>query len=113
MPSHPIMKGLPNYFVLDKEEIYGEPFCIPTPDELLTISWFEQGNVFRSGCVFKRGNGKIFYFQPGHETVPTYHNENVQKVITNAVRWAAPDKDSYHHHAREQLHLDMNLQMTP
>lgn len=92
MPSHPIMNGIPERFILEKEEIYGEPFGIPAPDELLTISWFEQGNVFRSGCIFKRGHGKIFYFQPGHESVPTYHNEIVQKVITNAVKWAAPNE---------------------
>ncbi len=90
-PSHPITRGLPRYFELEHEETYGEPFDIPTPDELLFIGWFSGGEVFRSGCCYRRGCGKIFYFQPGHETVPTYYNENVQKVITNAVRWAASE----------------------
>jgi len=91
MPNHPITKDIPEYFIIDKEEMYGEPFDIPAPDELIFMSWFEQGNVFRSGCVYRRGHGKVFYFQPGHETVPTYYNPYVQKIIVNAVRWAVPD----------------------
>jgi trehalose utilization protein len=70
--------------------MYGEHFDIPTPDELIFTSWFEGGEVFRSGCTYKRGNGKVFYFRPGHETYPTYHNKNIQRVITNAVKWAKP-----------------------
>ena len=89
--SHPIAEGLTDEkIVLEEEEIYGEPFSIPDPDELVFISWFECGAVFRSGCCYRRGKGKIFYFQPGHETVPTYHQKPIQKVITNAVRWAKP-----------------------
>jgi len=93
--GHPITQGVPLYFFLEKEEMYGEYFSIPTPDELIFISWFEGGNAFRSGCTFTRGIGKIFYFQPGHESYPSYHNENVQKVIANAIRWArpAPERD--------------------
>lgn len=91
VPSHPIVKDVPEYFKLDIEEMYGEPFGIPTPDEVVFISWFSRGNVFRSGCTFKRGNGKIFYFRPGHETSPTFHNKNIQKVISNAIYWANPD----------------------
>ncbi|MBE7066534.1 MAG: trehalose utilization protein ThuA [Ruminococcaceae bacterium] len=87
-PGHPIAQGIPEQFVLEPEEMYCEFFDIPQPDELVFISWFKGGEVFRSGCTFRRGNGKIFYFRPGHETNPSYHNENVQKVITNAVRWA-------------------------
>ena len=68
-----------------------EPFGIPEPDQTLMINWYDSGEVFRSGCTYKRGNGKIFYFQPGHETYPTYYIPDVQKVITNAVRWAMPD----------------------
>ena len=90
-PSHPIVRGLGRYFELEHEEIYGEPFDIPEPDELVLMGWYNGGEVFRSGCTYKRGNGKVFYFQPGHETVPTYHNESVQLVIKNAVRWAKPD----------------------
>jgi trehalose utilization protein len=89
-PGHPITEGLGEYIELDREEMYGEHFDIPAPDELVMVSWFEGGEVFRSGCTYKRGNGKVFYFRPGHETYPTYYNKEVQKVITNAVQWAAP-----------------------
>lgn len=87
-PSHPIAQGLGPCFELPAEEMYGEPFGIPTPDELIFISWFTGGEVFRSGATWRRGHGKIFYFRPGHETYPTYHDLNVQKVIANGVRWA-------------------------
>lgn len=89
-PSHPITAGLGEYFELEKEEMYGEHFDIPAPDQLVMVSWFEGGEVFRSGCTYQRGNGKVFYFRPGHETYPTYYNEDVQKVIVNAVKWASP-----------------------
>lgn len=89
-PGHPIADGLGEYFEIPKTEMYGERFDIPAPDELVFISWFEGGEVFRSGCCYYRGKGKIFYFRPGHETFPIFHQEEVQKVITNAVRWAAP-----------------------
>jgi len=88
-PSHPIANGLGPYFELPHEEMYGEFFDIPAPDELVLVSWFSGGEIFRSGCCFNRGHGRIFYFQPGHETFPTYYDENVIKVLTNAVRWAA------------------------
>lgn len=86
-PSHPITEGLGQYIELEKEEMYGEHFDIPAPDELLFVSWFEGGEVFRSGATFRRGRGKIFYFRPGHETYPTYHNKEIQKVIQNGVKW--------------------------
>ena len=89
-PSHPIAAGLGQYIELPYEEMYGERFDIPTPDETVFVSWFEGGEVFRSGCCWTRGHGRIFYFRPGHETYPTYHNTDIQKVITNAVLWAAP-----------------------
>jgi trehalose utilization protein len=88
-PGHPIAQGLPEAFELDREEMYGERFDIPEPDTLVFISWFQGGEVFRSGCCYNRGKGRIFYFRPGHETYPTYFDANVQKVIANAVRWAA------------------------
>jgi len=87
-PSHPITAGIGEYIELEKEEMYGEHFDIPAPDELVFVSWFEGGEIFRSGATFKRGKGKIFYFRPGHETYPTYHNQDVQTVIRNAVKWA-------------------------
>jgi trehalose utilization protein len=86
-PSHPIAEGIGEYIELEKEEMYGEHFDIPAPDELIFTSWFEGGEIFRSGCTFKRGNGKIFYFRPGHETYPTYYNEQIQQVIKNAVKY--------------------------
>jgi trehalose utilization protein len=89
-PGHPICDGLPECFVLPHEEMYGERFEIPDPDKVVFISWFQGGEIFRSGCCFHRGDGKIFYFRPGHESFPTYHDPNVLKVIANAVRWAAP-----------------------
>jgi trehalose utilization protein len=89
-PGHPIADGLGEYFELPKTEMYGEPFDIPQPHDLVFISWFQGGEVFRSGCCFYRGRGRIFYFRPGHETYPIYHDKNVQKVLSNAAKWAAP-----------------------
>ena len=91
-PSHPITEGISEYIELEHEEMYGEHFDIPQPDELIFTSWFEGGEVFRSGVTYNRGNGKIFYFRPGHETYPTYHNKEIQRVISNAVNWAQPVK---------------------
>lgn len=88
--AHPIAAGLPEHFEIDEEEMYGEPTDIPTPDELIFISWFAGGEVFRSGACYRRGRGKIFYFRPGHETFPTYHQKEVRQVLANAARWAAP-----------------------
>jgi trehalose utilization protein len=89
-PGHPIASGLADQFLIPEEEMYGEPFGIPEPDSLVLVSWFEGGDIFRSGCCYYRGQGKVFYFRPGHETFPTYYNADVQKVILNAVQWAAP-----------------------
>lgn len=91
-PTHPIAQGLPEHFELEHEEMYGEFFDIPKPDDIVFIGWFQGGEVFRSGVTYTRGAGKIFYFQPGHETNATYHNENIQKVLINAVNWAKPFK---------------------
>ncbi len=89
-PGHPIAAGLGEYFEIPHEEMYGEFFDIPEPDSLVFVSWFQGGEVFRSGCCYHRGEGRIFYFRPGHETFPTYYQDEVQQVIANAVRWAAP-----------------------
>ena len=89
-PDHPIVAGIDRYFDLPHEETYGEPFDIPTPDELVFIGWYEGGEVFRSGCCWRRGLGRVFYFQPGHETFPIYYDSRIQRVLRNAVRWAAP-----------------------
>jgi trehalose utilization protein len=95
-PSHPIVDGIiDEFFDIEHSEMYGEHFDIPQPDELFAISWFEGGEVFRSGCTWRRGKGKIVYFSPGHETFPIYHDPNVQRIIANAVRWAAPSGSLY------------------
>jgi len=86
-PGHPITRGLPEVFIIPEQEMYGEHFDIPQPDELVFISSFSGGEVFRSGCAFRRGRGRIFYFSPGHETHPVYHQPEVRLVIANAVRW--------------------------
>ena len=91
-PNHPIAEGVDETFALDPEEMYGERFDIPDPEETIFLGWFNGGEVFRSGCTWTRGHGKIFYFQPGHETNTSFQNENVQKIIKNAVKWACPTK---------------------
>jgi trehalose utilization protein len=87
-PRHPIAAGLPEQFVIEYEEMYGEPFSVPEPLETVFVSWFAGGEVFRSGLTWRRGAGNIFYFRPGHETYPTYHDATVQKVLRNGVKWA-------------------------
>jgi len=87
IPNHPIMKGVPLFFELEHEEMYGEFFDIPTPDELIMLSWFKGGDVFRSAACWNKGQGKVFYFRPGHESYPTFYNENVMKVIKNGVKY--------------------------
>ena len=89
-PSHPIANGMTEPIFLENEEMYGEYFDIPKPDDEIFLGWFSSGHVFRSGVTFTRGMGKIFYFQPGHEEYPIYHNPQIQQIITNAVKWAAP-----------------------
>lgn len=88
--SHPIADGIEAPIEIDREEMYGEPFDVPPPDDLVFVSSFEGGEVFRSGICYRRGKGRVFYFRPGHETYPTYLNPKVQRVLRNAVLWAAP-----------------------
>ncbi|MFO7916990.1 MAG: ThuA domain-containing protein [Anaerolineae bacterium] len=93
--AHPIVQGVGEYFEIPHVEMYGEFFDIPQPDALVFISWFQGGEVFRSGAAYHRGKGKVFYFRPGHETLPIYYQEEVQRVMINAVRWAAPVDGPY------------------
>jgi trehalose utilization protein len=93
-PGHPITNGLPENFVVPEAEMYGEPFTVPEPDRLVFVSWFEGGEVFRSGCCYRRGKGKIFYFRPGHETYPVYYQDEIQQVLRNAAEWASPVEGS-------------------
>lgn len=92
--SHPIADGLPDYFEIPHTEMYGEVFCVPQPDDIVFISWYAGGEVFRSGITYQRGKGKIFYFSPGHETYPIYNQQEVQQILTNAAKWAAPAKNT-------------------
>ena len=90
-PGHPIVQNLTSeYIEFPQSQVFAEPFDIPRPDDLVLISWNEGGEVFRSGCCWKRGNGKIFFLGPGHETHPIYHNQDIQLIIKNAIDWAKP-----------------------
>ena len=95
MPSHEIAAGIPDHFLLESEELYSEPFYIPQPDELVFGAWFEDGHIMRAGACFHRGAGKVFYFQPGHETCRSFYNPYVRRIITNAIRWAKPTEKGY------------------
>ena len=89
-PGHPIAAGLDECFEVPRAEMYGERFDVPAPDDLVLCSWFEGGEVFRSGCCYTRGKGRIFYFRPGHETYPIYEQDEIRRVLSNAVEWAEP-----------------------
>lgn len=91
LPAHDIAAGVPDHFLLECEELYSEPFFIPQPDELIFGGWFEDGHIMRAGATFYRGAGKIFYFQPGHESCRAYYHPHVQRIITNAIRWVKPN----------------------
>jgi trehalose utilization protein len=91
-PTHPIAQGVPHPIVIDEQEMYGEFFDIPTPDELIFISSFSGGEVFRSGCTWRRGHGKIFFFSPGDQDYPVYFHKDVRRVIANGVEWATTDR---------------------
>jgi trehalose utilization protein len=93
--SHPITEGIGETFVVPADETYGEKFHIPEPDQLIFLTWFEGGEVFRSGCTWQRGEGKIFYLQNGHETYPVYYQDEIKTIIRNAVKWACPIKREY------------------
>ena len=93
-PGHPIADGLDDHFEIPETEMYGEPYMVPEPDRLVFTSWFEGGEVFRSGCCYRRGRGKIFAFRPGHEEYPIFYQDEVLQVLDNAVDWAAPTEGS-------------------
>lgn len=107
IPSHQIAQGVPEHFELPKEEMYGEPFDIPTPDEIVFMGWFSGGEVFRSGVTYQRGAGKIFYFQPGHEEYPIYHDANIRRIIRNAVHWAKPSANATQIECTNPLSLEV------
>ena len=101
-PGHPIAHGLPECIVIPHVEMYGERFDIPAPDTLVLCSWFQGGEIFRSGCCYNRGRGKVFYFRPGHETFPIYHQPEIQQVLINAVHWAQPSGGPAHNFHNKQ-----------
>lgn len=88
-PGHPIAAGVERPICLPRHEMYGEPFDVPAPDELVFVSAFSGGEAFRSGCCWRRGSGRVFYFSPGHETDPVFDHPQIRLVLGNAVRWAA------------------------
>ncbi|MBR6372547.1 MAG: ThuA domain-containing protein [Victivallales bacterium] len=90
-PEHPIARNVPETFCIPHTEMYGERFDIPDDARPIFMSWYEGGEVFRSGITLRRGYGRIFYFSPGHESFPIYRQQEVLQVIGNAIRWAAPD----------------------
>jgi trehalose utilization protein len=92
-PAHPIARGVPHPIVIEEQEMYGEYFDIPAPDELVFLSTFSSGEVFRSGCCWRRGKGRVFYFSPGDQDYPVYHHPDIRRVLANAVQWATPDPD--------------------
>ena len=108
-PGHPIVEGLSDYIELPESEMYGEPFYIPNPEHVIFMSWFQGGEVFRSGCTFRRGRGKIFYFSPGHETYPIYYQDDILHVIKNGIQWLKPEtsgamiSDRHHKNPIEKL----------
>jgi trehalose utilization protein len=106
MPSHPIASGIDPAVVIPEEEMFCEYFDIPIPDEVVFISTFKGGEVFRSGCCFTRGKGRIFYFRPGHESFPTYHHPQVQQILANAARWACNDGSRVNLASRDALDLE-------
>ena len=110
MPSHPIAAGIPHIIEIPREEMYGEYFDIPRPDDVIFQGWFAGGEVFRSGCTFTRGHGKIFYFQPGHEEYPIYFMPQIQQIIINAVRWCYNPRKM--HHESVNTHITTPLEKT-
>jgi trehalose utilization protein len=91
LPKHPIAAGLPEQFTLPHTEMY-EPFHVPQPDEVVFEERWDRGEHFRSGCVWRLGRGRVFYFRPGHETFGVYRRPEPLKILDNAVRWLAAEQ---------------------
>jgi trehalose utilization protein len=87
LPQHPIAAGLPSQWDIPQTEMYGEPFHVPPPDEVVLEEKWDKGEHFRSGCVWQVGKGRVFYFRPGHETYGIFQQAETQRVLENAVRW--------------------------
>ena len=87
LPQHPIAAGLPAQWDIPQTEMYGEPFHVPKPDEVVFEEKWDKGEHFRSGCVWQVGKGRVFYFRPGHETYGIFKQAEPLRVVENAVRW--------------------------
>ena len=87
IPQHPIAAGLPARWDVAQTEMYDEPFHVPPPDTVVFEERWDKGEHFRSGCVWRVGKGRVFYFRPGHEIYPVYKQAEPLRVIENAVRW--------------------------
>ncbi|QEW03738.1 ThuA domain-containing protein [Microbacterium lushaniae] len=93
-PGHPIAAGIEQPLRIDRQEMYGEFFDVPAPDELVFVSSFAGGEVFRSGMTYRRGRGRVFYFSPGDQEYPVYHHPQIRRVLANGVRWAHPGESA-------------------
>ena len=109
-PNHPIIDGIGDYIEIKETEMYGERFDIPTPDELLMMSWFQGGEVFRSVCTWSRGYGRVVYVRPGHETLPIYHNKEILRLVANSASWA---KRRVSINAQECVNVKKALEVVP
>lgn len=88
-PDHPIAEGVDD-FTLPEVEMFGEPYDIPEPETVVLHSEYSEGDEeFRSGVTFEFGEGRGFYLRPGHEEFEIYLDDNIQRIVTNATRWAA------------------------
>jgi hypothetical protein len=90
--DHPLAKGIPQHFEISATEMYGEPFYVPEPDEVVFEERWESGDWFRCGCVWRLGKGKVFYFRPGHETFPVFQEKFPLQIIDNAVSWLGKEQ---------------------
>ena len=93
-PHHPIADGVRD-FVITETEMYGEPFDVPNPKEVIFESVFQDNPLYSTttwrfcGCTWDVWDGRVFYFRPGHETYAIYRDENIQRILLNASYWAA------------------------
>ncbi len=89
LPDHPLAAGLPQKFDIPHTEMYADPFHVPQPDLIMFQETWDAGESFRSGSVWNLGQGKVFYFRPGHETFPVFQQPETLRIVENAVRWLA------------------------
>ena len=94
-PSHPIALGVKN-FTLPHTERYGDPFEVPTPETVVFDGIYTLPNGAaenaQQGMVWTVGKGRVFYFQPGHESYPIYFQDEIRHIFRNGVQWCASRK---------------------